>query len=334
MKKNHSIIDTMMKMAVRLTMERWDRQVVTLEKKSVDSFGNELGLIKSLPESPERLQGIIKYRDMVGVSPFFQEIKEAWKILPIFAGLVSGSKKSWKLFERNRDIHDDHPPATPSLWEEFEDKARFLGVTLTGYTTIPEELIFSGMGVIAENAVVLAMELEADPIARSPRFPSSVETIRVYRDLGRATNSLAGFLQERGYRAQPMHPYGGSVLFSLMALRAGLGVPGFHGLLITKMFGPRQRISIISTSADPLPPGDKNPIEDFRDFCKDCKRCIKKCPGRAFYDPPMEKENSPFITHMDLNKCYPFFSRFKGCSVCIKVCADALKDAGLAGNDS
>ncbi len=198
---------------------------------------------------------------------------------------------------------------------------------------MPREIIFKDKGVLFENAVVLGMEMKAGPISRAPSYEAGKETLRVYRDLGAAVIELAIWFQERGVRAQPVHPYGGTTLFPLMAAKAGLGTPGYHGLLISKRFGPRQRLTIISTDARPIPPPRENAMADIRDFCDACRQCIRACPAQAFYDPPIKHEDNGIVTHIDKTKCYPYFARFKSCSVCLKVCAQVLEESGLVGRE-
>jgi len=329
MKKKSGIFATIMKLGAKLTLGRWGKQLHDIENETIKKYGDKLKMTKALQEGPERQVGIIEYHDFVGWGKPVEEIKQSVKIVPIFTGVIRGAKKSTKITAKNSSISPNPPAVKVGMWEEFEDMSLKLGVGLVGYTKIPRELIFRGMGIISENAVVLAMELEPGPISESPRFESGVETIRVYRDLGYATNSLASFLQRSGFRAQPVHPFGGSVILPLAAAEAGLGYPGLHGLLISKKFGPRQRISIISTNAGDFPPPNKNPMSKIQDFCSTCRVCIKKCPGKAFYDPPLKKGNGFTTTHVDLEKCYPFFARYKSCSVCLKVCAIKLEEAGI-----
>jgi len=326
MQKNRNLTTRIMETVLNLTAARQENNLFIRERELVDRYPEPS--VVGLPTSPERQLGIIQIRDMVGWRPFNEEVREFSQIGGIFTGVFQGVEKSYKITERNDQLQRSTSPAAEDLWQEFEARAQAMDVGLIGYTTIPRELAFKDLGVRFENAVVLGMEMQADAIAQSPHFASGKEAIRVYRDLGDATNQLAEYLQEQGYQAQPVHPYGGLVLFPVMAARAGLGTPGYHGLLISDKFGPRQRLSIISTDASPMPTTRKNAMADVRTFCETCKQCILSCPGKAFYQPPLEKENG-VVTHIDLEECYPYFARFMGCSICIKVCAHKLEEAGL-----
>ena len=64
----------------------------------------------------------------------------------------------------------------------------------------------------------------------------------------------------------------------LVAACAGLGEIGFSKMLLTKKFGPRQRVAVMLTNAefdqhDPvIPPGT---------ICDRCKCCVRACTGKA-----------------------------------------------------
>ena len=103
-----------------------------------------------------------------------------------------------------------------------------------------------------------------------------------------------------------------------MAVKAGLGHIGRQGLLITKKFGPRQRLSVISVNLSPLP--ERSEVEfEIETYCRKCRRCAVMCPVSAIYDEPITKENGT-VTRIDGEKCIEYFYETTGCSVCIKEC--------------
>ena len=103
-----------------------------------------------------------------------------------------------------------------------------------------------------------------------------------------------------------------------MAVKANMGEIGRQGLLITKEFGPRQRLSVIATNASPLP--EKTPISyKTSEYCENCGKCIKECPMEAIFEEPINNENGT-ITRIDSAKCFEYFYETNGCSICIKTC--------------
>jgi len=327
MEKRSGIGRVLSEWGARLSLERWERQVLDLESRFIEKHRQTMRL--SLPSSPVRQEGIIRYRDMAGWKPIRDELREMRDIMPLYREVIRSARATFEISAKNGDLSAHGAPVSTSFWHEFEGVAYAHGVHLIGYTAVPGEFIFKEKGVLFENAIVLGMEMKALPISRAPSYEAGKETLRVYRDLGYAVIKLAIWLHERGVRAQPVHPYGGTTLFPLMAAKAGLGTPGFHGLLISKRFGPRQRLTIISTDGKPIPPPRENSMADIRDFCEVCRQCIRACPAGAFHDPPIMRHGSKIVTHIDNTKCYPYFARFKSCSVCLKICAHVLEGSGL-----
>lgn len=65
------------------------------------------------------------------------------------------------------------------------------------------------------------------------------------------------------------------------AVEAGLGIFGKSRLLVTKRFGPRQRVAAIITDAD-LAGDEKITSEESLRLCPpSCKACFLACPGKA-----------------------------------------------------
>ena len=324
MKKRTGIGRYLSEWGALLTVERRKKQLLDLENAFLEKHRHELML--SIPSGPVRQDHIIQYREMAGWKPFREEMREMSQIDPLHKQVIRDAKESFAIADRNEQNPSECEPVSEPFWQEFEEMARSMAVDLIGYTPVSRDLIFQDKGLLFENAIVLGMEMKAGPISEAPKFVAGKETLRVYQDLGHATLVLAKWLQERGYGAHPVHPYGGLALLPLMAARAGLGTPGFHGLLISKPFGPRQRLTIISTNARPIPPSRENPVANVREFCETCRRCIEACPGKAFHDPPIRRDNSVLTTHIDNKKCFPYFARFKSCSICLKVCAEMLEE--------
>ena len=213
--------------------------------------------------------------------------------------------------------------APKEFWEELLVQAKKLGIDLVGFAPIVEDFMFEndhvgGIEVLYENAIVLGMEMDYEAIETAPEPPAGIESLNIYAELGEATNKLTNFIRSKGYRAIGCHPLGGPILYPAMAVKAGLGKIGRQGLLITRRFGPRQRLSVISVNISPLPDVAQETV-DVEQYCKKCKRCVNLCPVNAIYDEPIVKENG-IVTRIDGEKCIEHFYNTTGCSVCIKEC--------------
>ena len=111
-----------------------------------------------------------------------------------------------------------------------------------------------------------------------------------------------------------------------MAMQAGMGELGRHGILITPQYGPRIRISKIFTDL-PLVPDE--PIEfGVTEFCSKCRKCAEACPPRAisFGDPTaepynMSNANLELKWRINAEKCLGFWgANGADCGACIRAC--------------
>lgn len=202
---------------------------------------------------------------------------------------------------------------------EFETYAKSIGVASIGYTKLPRGLIFKNKAVLHDNAIVLSLEMDKEKIELAPSSKTSAMIMKTYDSLGKASNKLTEFLRKHSYSAHAGHPLGGLVLYPPLAERAGIGYHGKHGLLITPEHGPRVRLTAIYTNIENLPFSENNAHGWIEHFCQKCGRCLRKCPGMAFYDDPIIHENG-LITHIKNDFCFPVFLEYHGCSICIKEC--------------
>ncbi|MCG6894943.1 MAG: 4Fe-4S binding protein [Desulfobacteraceae bacterium] len=102
----------------------------------------------------------------------------------------------------------------------------------------------------------------------------------------------------------------GAFSFKYAGQQAGLGVIGKNGLLLTRAFGPRVRLSAVLTEA-PLP------CEDvvFEDLCGGCDICYKVCPSGALKAPSADGK-----TDYDRFVCCSFYTANDGCGLCMSKC--------------
>lgn len=256
------------------------------------------------------------------VNLFNDELKHSFlKILP---KIGKGLQKATRDYKKElRNPVEEKKDAPLEIWNEITEKAHSLGIQLIGFAPVDENLIFekdqtTKIKSLYENAIVLGMEMNYDAIETAPDAPAGLEALHIYAELGIATNNLADFIRSKGYGAIACHPLGGPILYPAMAVKANMGEIGRQGLLITKKFGPRQRLSMIATNASPLP---EITDEDYKisEYCDKCRTCISMCPVNAILEEPIVHENGT-ISRIDCTKCFDYFYENVGCSICIKVC--------------
>ena len=133
--------------------------------------------------------------------------------------------------------------------------------------------------VAHQHAISMAVGIDPAMIATGPVLPEVVEIMRVYVRLATIAVTLAEYIRALGYpaRANIMPNY--EVLCIPIAIDAGLGELGRHGLMLTPELGSAFKLATVTTDL-PLaydPPRDVGAEE----FCKDCKICAESCPSGA-----------------------------------------------------
>ncbi len=178
------------------------------------------------------------------------------------------------------------------------------------------------------RAIVFIVEMDYDAISTSPAMLSMAGTARGYSQIATIEILLSEFIRRLGYQAVPC---GNDVVLSVpLAIDAGLGQYGRHGLLITKQFGPRVRIGKVLTDMPLFPDHpDYGFCEAVIRFCKVCLKCAEHCPSQAItYDRNRtwrgkSPSNNPGVKkwYVDVEACYAFWLENGGdCSNCIRSC--------------
>ena len=136
---------------------------------------------------------------------------------------------------------------------ELEAYAKSLGVAEIGYTKVNPRYIFRGFRILYENAIVFTIEMDKAKIKGAPNMESFKEVFRTYYQVGLTVNKVAEWMRKRGFNAHAGPAGGGDVNYIPIAIDAGLGVAGKHGLLMTHNHGPRVRLAAVYTDIEDLP---------------------------------------------------------------------------------
>jgi len=268
----------------------------------------------------------------------------AWYLELGFAkGVISGKEGlyAWEA----KQLGESKPPTglkvtvdNPArMTKVIKKAARFFGASLVGICQLDRRWIYSHsfhmytkehapVEILAEYkyAVALAFEMDYEYFRYSPSQLGGVTPGLGYSKMAFTTGTLAQFIRGMGYKAIPM---GNDTALSIpIAIDAGLGELARNGLMIAPQFGPRVRLSKIFTDL-PLVPDE--PIEfGVWDFCLNCQKCARHCPGQAITsgEPTEEIHNISnnkglFRWPMNAEKCLGFWAaNGTDCGNCIRVC--------------
>lgn len=225
------------------------------------------------------------------------------------------------------------------LTRDLKKAAIYFGADMVGVCKLEKRWIYShsfdlGSGEyhpqeIPESfqyAVVMGYGEEYDMLKySSTTYYPSAEASMGYSRMAITNASLSRFIKTLGYQAMSCSTNDVAITIP-MAMQAGLGELGRHGLLITPQFGPAVRISKVLTD---LPLISDNPIDfGVTEFCQVCEICADKCPGQAI---PHGKQTTCAIDEsnvpgalkwpVDAKKCISYWARNgKGCINCVSVC--------------
>ncbi len=256
----------------------------------------------------------------------------------------------WNLYDSRKsvtgplleDTSKEQETAEPSAAESramtraIKKAARMYGAALTGIAEIDRRWLYTTdragepyeIPESINRAIVIAVEMDYEGISTSPAFPSALSTAVGYSKMAFVEIELTAFIRRLGFRAVPC---GNDIALSVpLAIDAGLGQYGRHGLLITKEYGPRVRLAKVLTDMPLLPDcPDTGFCEAVLRFCETCEKCAHHCPSQSIPSGTLRtwagatRSNNPGIKKWYVNPetCYGFWmDNGSDCSNCIRSC--------------
>ena len=166
---------------------------------------------------------------------------------------------------------------------------------------------------------------DLDGTEHAPTLLSEGLSTLAYARMAPTLWMLAEFIRGLGYNAIPAA--NDTALSIPLAVDAGLGQMGRHGLLINPKVGARCRISKIFTDLPLEPAGAVD--SGITEFCNACLKCVPKCGTKAIttgdrsFEPLAESNSAGVLSwKVDATKCMTFQNRVGStCSTCVRRCA-------------
>jgi hypothetical protein len=200
--------------------------------------------------------------------------------------------------------------------------AKNRGAVLVGITEINPLWVFSHKGeIFHENwedwgrpleakhkyAIVFAEEMDFEMIGSAPHTPTVMESMGAYAKGAFIAAQLANFVANMGYSATADQLRYYEELLVPLAVDAGLGEAGRLGYLLTQKYGPRVRLSAVTTNL-PLVP-DK-PIDiGVEHFCKICKKCAVCCPSNSIPLDDQKEVNGTLRWKLNAETCFDYWGK-------------------------
>ena len=290
-------------------------------------------------------EGTENYNDYYSRNPHLKDIDESLKLLPPMGG--EGSVMYNKInspivdaaFKYLSDIrHFSEGEVSPNKVEadplvftkRIKGLAGLYNAKLVGITEMKDYHYYSHRGRHDENyaevitpkhkyGIVFAVPMDNEMIIRAPKLSESIAVVKGYIDAATIGMVLSYYIRELGYDSRNHMDGNYLVVAPLVARDAGLGEFGRNGLIITKEYGSCVRLGVVTTDM-PLIADEKH---DFgvKEFCSDCKRCSRTCPGKAISSGEMEEKDGITRWKINAEECYRRW-RCLGtdCAICIANC--------------
>ena len=250
--------------------------------------------------------------------------KEASDIVRRAAGLFGADQVGFAILDRrwvyshyfDEETKKDYPIkfSDEPGYEQYDQPMRLED----GTRVIPKEMKY---------VVVLLHEWgkDLDGTEHAPTLLTEGLSTLAYARMAPTLWMLAEFIRGLGYNAIPAA--NDTALSIPLAVDAGLGQLGRHGLLINPKVGARCRISKIFTD---MPLEAIGAVDSgITEFCNACLKCVPKCGTKAITTgnrsfEPLDESNATGVLSwkVDAKKCMTFQNRVGStCSTCVRRCA-------------
>ena len=220
--------------------------------------------------------------------------------------------------------------------EKLKAYAKFYGANLVGITEMKDEFYYEKRGRHKENygevierkdmlpyGIVFAVEMDKEKIEKAPMLDEVIATSKAYVDVATIGMVISYYLRSLGYEARNHMDANYLVRLIPVAKSAGIGEIGANGLLVTKEYGPRIRLGVVTTNLKFK--ADKEVDFGLRYFCEKCEICIKTCPAKAI--ELVDNLYAEKTYRHNQEKCYDKWRYFgTDCGICISMCPFSKKE--------
>lgn len=227
---------------------------------------------------------------------------------------------------------DEKQPADPAaLTKTLKELAFYYGAAIVGVTEIKPYHYYSHRGRHPENygeevttkdhkfAIAFAVEMDYFMLKGAPQMQVVLESSRQYVEGAKIGMILSYFIRELGYGARNHMDGNYLVCAPLVAHDAGIGELSRLGILITREYGPRVRLGVVTTDL-PLVP-DTPKAFGVQDSCRICKKCARNCPSLAIPHEDKTLHCGTLKWKIDQEKCYEFWCKVgTDCAICLNSC--------------
>jgi ferredoxin len=219
----------------------------------------------------------------------------------------------------------------------IKEIARFFGADAVGITDLDQAYVYShrargnpasgeknGDPIDLPHRYAICLGFESDYekfLTNNSRISDAEYGLGNIHSL-QPTFLLAAYIREMGYPART-HGYGRFEVNPIpLAVNAGLGELGRHGMLIHEDFGSRLHLAVVTTD---LPLAVDKPVDiGVEEVCKYCMKCARTCPSHSIGFGGKEVHNGVERYRINVDSCYKYRLASQGewsnCVICVSSC--------------
>ncbi|QZY57254.1 4Fe-4S dicluster domain-containing protein [Crassaminicella profunda] len=291
-------------------------------------------------------KGTKEYRDYYERNPNKKEIDDVLRDMPNIGGEGTatydpinspimdacfrflGDIKKLSEGEINNKKVDEIDPVT--MTKKLKSLSKYYNAQLVGITEMKEYHYYSHRGRETKDygqkienyhkyGIVFAVEMEKEMIFRAPQIAESVAVTKGYIQAAIIGMVLSYYIRELGYDARNHMDGNYLTVLPLVARDAGLGDIGRSGLLVTKEFGSRVRLGVVTTDL-PLICDERDEF-GLEEFCSVCNRCVRTCPGKAIPSGEKKEIEGTKRWQIQSEECYRRWRALgTDCGICLANC--------------
>ena len=224
-----------------------------------------------------------------------------------------------------------------AMARKIKEIARFFGADVVGITYLDQAYVYShrarGCASMGEKAgdpihlphrYAICMGFASDYykfLSNNSRISDAEYSLGNIHTIP-TTFMLASYIREMGYPARA-HNYGRCEVNPIpLAVNAGLGELGRHGMLIHEEYGSRLHLAVVTTD---LPLAVDKPVDvGVEDVCKYCMKCARTCPSYSIPFGGKEVYNGVEKYRINVDTCYKYRMASRGqwsvCVICVSSC--------------
>lgn len=228
-------------------------------------------------------------------------------------------------------------PDPVTMARDIKEVARFFGADVVGITHLDQAYVYShrarpnpatgekpGDPINVPHRYAICMGFASDYekfLSNNSRISDAEYGLGNQRMIP-TTFMLAAYIREMGYPARS-HDYArGEVNPIPLAVNAGLGELGRHGMLIHEDYGSRIHLSVVTTD---LPLAVDQPVDiGVENVCKYCMKCARTCPSHSISFGSKEVHNGVERYRINVDSCYKYRlagkDRWTNCVICVSAC--------------